>query len=200
MTEQALTRKEVSYQEYLERFAGEGYEYVGGRLVAMGVEMMNEWGEMIVPQPKLIHGLIVGRIMTILARLLDDKFGLLLAEMGFIMRQDPIEHRAVDVAFVLRGNLEKVEDITQYLPFPPDFAVEVISENDRADKIQEKIQSYMNNGTKLLWVVYPITRQVVVYRPGKSPQIAGIADKLEGGDLLPGLAIAVAEIFDVLPN
>lgn len=44
-------------------------------------------------------------------------------------------------------------------------------------------------------VVYPVTRDVDVYTPGADPMTLGVDDTLDGGSILPGLRIAVKDIF-----
>jgi hypothetical protein len=47
-----------------------------------------------------------------------------------------------------------------------------------------------------VWVVQPLSRTVTVHRPGEEPLTLGLEDSLEGGDILPGLALPVRVLFD----
>jgi Uma2 family endonuclease len=47
----------------------------------------------------------------------------------------------------------------------------------------------------LLWVVYPETKTVEIYAPGQPMRWVGVDGVLDGGDVLPGFKLAVAEIF-----
>ena len=42
--------------------------------------------------------------------------------------------------------------------------VEIVSPSDRAREIRDKVDDYLRAGTRLVWVVYPSTRSVAVYR------------------------------------
>lgn len=194
-----LTQK-ITYEEFLEKYADKRYEYVDGQPVPMGVEELDENGEWFVPPPKLKHGLITGRLTRMLSVFLNtNDVGELLMEMGFHMRPLPdVEHRAADIAFVTRERLASIPDIDEYMDFPPDLAVEVISPSDSAAYIRRKVRSYMANGTRLLWVVYPDDREIEVYEPGKNMVILTEEDTLTGGAVLPGFSVAVKEIFSVL--
>lgn len=79
------------------------------------------------------------------------------AETGYVLcaRPDGRETvRAPDVGFVAAGRLpEGMPD--GYIPFAPDLAVEVISPNDDAEAVQQKVLDYLCFGTRLVWVVYP---------------------------------------------
>jgi Uma2 family endonuclease len=77
----------------------------------------------------------------------------------------------------------------------PDLAVEVTSPNDFADEIMQKVMEYFHAGVRLVWVVYPKQRLVQVY---ESPtQVRGLthADELDGGAVLPGLRLPLANLF-----
>ena len=56
----------------------------------------------------------------------------------------------------------------------------------------------MENGTRLLWLVYPDTRLIDVYRPNQPTLTLKPADTLDGGDVLPGFTASLAAIFAVL--
>ena len=79
-------------------------------------------------------------------------------------------------------------------PDPPLWAVEVISPNDEASDIRDKRQIYQTAGI-LLWEIYPKTKSVDVYAPGKSPQTVGIDGTLDGGDVLPDFTLPVRALF-----
>lgn len=78
-------------------------------------------------------------------------------------------------------------EVTTYNPFPPDLAVEVISPSDSMRAVNTKITNYLAAGT------------VVVHTPGQIAKTFTEHDTLEGGNVLPGLSLAVKEIF-VLPE
>ena len=58
----------------------------------------------------------------------------------------------------------------------PDLAVEVVSPNDRQYDVDHKVAEYLEVGVKLVWVINPDTRVVVIYRADGT--IAGVR---EGG-------------------
>jgi len=47
----------------------------------------------------------------------------------------------------------------------------------------------------IVWVVYPQTQKIVVYRPSADVQMLSVSDTLKGGDVVPGFACPVAEVF-----
>jgi len=79
----------------------------------------------------------------------------------------------------------------QYLEGAPALAVEVISKSNTADEMHLKVMCYLDNGAREVWLVYPRTRSVSIYR-GK------IAVEVEGtltSELLPGVSIDLSQIF-----
>jgi Uma2 family endonuclease len=145
------------------------------------------------------HGRIIIRLaapMSIFAtqNRLGEVFG---AETGFILASGPDTVRAPDIAFVRADRLALVGDIDGYWPGPPDLAIEVISPNDRIYELEEKIDDYLAAGARAVWVVNPKRRTVTVQHPNVSPIVLTESDRLDGGEILPGFSISVAEIFTV---
>jgi Uma2 family endonuclease len=114
-------------------------------------------------------------------------------EAGIILRRDPDTVRGADIAFVAR---ERVQPRTgKFLAVVPDLIVEIASPGDSMTEITEKLGEYFMAGVRLVWVVLPKTRQVYAYRSLADVRIFSMGDTLPGDDVLPGLALPVAEIF-----
>ena len=62
----------------------------------------------------------------------------------------------------------------------PDLAVEVVSPDDLAPELDEKLGDYQKAGVRLVWVIYPESRTVSVYRGD------GSASRLHQDDVLSG--------------
>ncbi len=80
----------------------------------------------------------------------------------------------------------------------PDLAVEIVSPNDRADDINDKVHEYLEAGARLVWVFWPRRRAVMVHEPDQPIHELGPDDFLDGGDVLPGFRVRVADLFAVL--
>src|SRR5207247_2417345 len=102
------------------------------------------------------------------------------ADTGFLLARDPDTVRAPDVAFISHLRAREVGDVPSYFPGPPDLAVEVLSPSDRSGEVHGKVADYLAAGARLVWVVDPRTKRVLVHRSLLSPRI------LEGSDLLDG--------------
>jgi Uma2 family endonuclease len=106
-----------------------------------------------------------------------------------------------DVSHIRKQNLLPNIDISKPYPGIPDWAVEVVSPGDDADKIQTKLATYLAKGTEQVWIVYPSTREVYQYRRDHNPYIriySGSA-KLDVEALFPGLELTTDMIFALPP-
>ena len=79
-----------------------------------------------------------------------------------------------------------------YLESAPALAVEVISKSNSAEQMDRKVNIYLTNGGAEVWLVYPTTRCVWVYREGHAEQF----QSLLRSPLLPGLEIDLSQLFD----
>ncbi|MHB8625255.1 MAG: Uma2 family endonuclease [Aggregatilineales bacterium] len=121
---------------------------------------------------------------------LGEVFG---AETGF--RLSNISLRAPDVAFVGHAKMATVKDLNKFLPFAPDLAVEVISPSERTGKVQTKLELSIAARTPLVWYFYEDRPRVIVYELDKPFRVIPLDGTLDGGNVLPGFQIAVAELF-----
>jgi Uma2 family endonuclease len=117
------------------------------------------------------------------------------AATGFLLTRDPATVRAPDIAFIRQQRIDEVGRVKGYWNGPPDLAVEVISPNDMVGKVQEKVRMWLEAGTKMVWLVSPKRCTVTVYRSLTSVQALTEKDILDGGYVVPGFQISIAEIF-----
>jgi Uma2 family endonuclease len=117
------------------------------------------------------------------------------ADGGYFFDRDPDTVRALDVAFVRTDRLPPADQQRGYSPVVPDLAVEVVSPGDSAREVAEKVAFYLAHGVPLVWVVRPRPRTVTVHPAGGEPRVLGEGDVLDGGDVLPGFRLRVADLF-----
>lgn len=77
----------------------------------------------------------------------------------------------------------------------PDLFVEVVSPFDLAEDTRVKVEEYLEAGARLVWVVYPRQRLVDVFESAAGSRTVRIADTLDGGVVLPGFRLPMAELF-----
>jgi Uma2 family endonuclease len=116
------------------------------------------------------------------------------ADGTYILLDDPQTIVVPDAAFIRWDNIPSRQVPDGYIPVPPDLAVEVVSPSDEPGDVAKKRELYRRAGVPLVWWVYPERRAVAVYRDGELAAEPGEGDELDGGDVLPGFRLPVAEI------
>jgi Uma2 family endonuclease len=81
------------------------------------------------------------------------------------------------------------------VPLAPDLAVEVLSPTDRMGDALAKISMYLQAGVQIVWLVDPSSQTVTVFQPDAAPATLRTGDTLDGGSVLPGFSLPVAEMF-----
>lgn len=117
------------------------------------------------------------------------------ADTGFVLFDDPPTVRAPDVAFVSRDRLPPPEESIGFGHLAPDLAIEVVSPSNTAIEILDRVEDYLEAGTRLVWVVQPHRSSVTEYRSRHEIRLLREDEALDGYDVLPGFSVKVAEIF-----
>jgi Uma2 family endonuclease len=143
------------------------------------------------------HGRITVRLTVPLAKhVLDNQLGeVYAAETGFKLRSKPDTVLAADIAFVRRERLEALGETDSYWPGAPDLAVEVNSHSDTVREVEKKVMEWLRFGCRAVWVVSSKLQAVTVYRSLTDIVVLTEKDTLDGGDVVPGFQIAIAEVF-----
>lgn len=150
------------------------------------------------------HHMVVGNLHDILkphAKRL--RLGLVYVDgLIFILRPEERGLRSAripDLSFVRKEKLPANRDIRRPLRIAPTLAVEVISPDEDPEEILKKVREYLDAGTEQVWLLFPVTRELHVYRRN-SDTITTYRygnDVMDVGDLFPGLTIALADVFAV---
>jgi Uma2 family endonuclease len=153
-------------------------------------------GELIMMSPAgFDHGGIAGNIALALGAFVKPRSlgAVVTAEPGFQIARDPDTVRVPDVAFVRADRIPPC-GVKGFFQGAPDLAVEVISPTDRPADVAAKLRQWLGAGCRMVWVVDPEPRTVAVHGAG-NVVVLGESDTLTGGDVLPGFAVLVAEVF-----
>jgi len=116
------------------------------------------------------------------------------AETGFKLESNPDTVRAADAAFVSRARLP-AGPITGFFPGAPDLAVEVLSPDDTMSYIQDKVQQYLDHGTRQVWVADPANRTLTVYTPDHQARVYQSSETVPGDEMLPGFELPLTQVF-----
>jgi Uma2 family endonuclease len=171
---------------------GNRYELIEGKLVMTS-------------PPEDRHARISDKLLVEIEIFLRNNpgLGMIWSHAGFNIGKKPDGKDNIpepDLGFIVAARLPSSDE--DYLPYP-DLAVEVWSrKSDLADsnklrKAREKLQMYLEAGTRLAWGINPITQEIEVYRQGQTEpvKVLTINDELEGEDIIPGFKIPVRRLF-----
>ena len=99
------------------------------------------------------------------------------------------------------------EQRQKFPPLVPDFLIELRSETDRLQRLQDKMQEYIDNGLPLGWLinpegarasdeetssaVAPQDAEVEIYRSQKAVEVRSMPAIISGESILPGFELQV---------
>ena len=123
---------------------------------------------------------------------------------GFALPQDtpfkawperPNHVRKPDTMYFAAGRFADGQPPRGVVSIAPDVAVEVHSPGDNAGDLRTKINEYLSAGVRLIWIIYPESRDVDVIRPSGLNSHFSEGDELSGEDVMPGLLIPLRDLF-----
>jgi Uma2 family endonuclease len=69
-------------------------------------------------------------------------------------------NRVADLAYLTKEQISEQNDL---YPSISTFVIEIISKNDKASDVQEKLEQYFVNGVQVVWQIFPNQKTVHVY-------------------------------------
>jgi Uma2 family endonuclease len=166
---------------------GHRYEIVNEELVDMG----NSGAK---------HGYLCSLILSaLMSYILPNKLGVIFdSSTAFKMKNG--NKRAPDISFFAKERLHGMEELPDgFLEGAPDLAIEVLSPTNTIEEIEGKIAEYFQNGSRLVWVIYPNSQYVLVYRSDREPdRLLKSNDSLDGEEVIPGFTFPVGNLFQKL--
>jgi Uma2 family endonuclease len=167
------------------------FELLEGKLIEMP---LNSWQQ----------SSIIGKLALLIGNFVySRKLGsLTAANTGYILKRgdkDFVVTPAIGFVDASRVPIQLLDD--SYVPFAPDFAVYFSPVKTTTIEEHEKWKYYILYGTKLLWMLIPRYKRVMVCdlfhnKPGAiQTSYREINDTLDGGDVLPGFGVKVKDIF-----
>jgi Uma2 family endonuclease len=151
-------------------------------------------------RPKTPHGIVTSNVTTDLtnyARRVRKGF-VTSNDAGVVLAEHPGTVVGPDVAYFV-GVRRFREVVPKWSDVPPILAVEVLSPNDKPSEVNEKVEDYLRNGVKVVWLVDYESERVTVYKPDRAHTVLKAAAELSGGDELPGFSCKVGDFF-LLPE
>ena len=108
---------------------------------------------------------------------------------------DPNLLRKPDVSFIRQDRLPGGRLPKGWVKFSPDLAVEVVSPNDLAEELEEKLADYRKAGVPLIWVIYAGARTAIVNRTRRLGQPSVRGRRALGEEVIPGFRCVLREIL-----
>jgi Uma2 family endonuclease len=169
---------------------GDKYELVDGRLVERNMSQVSNWvgGEIFQFVNSFVRERELGWVW--------------ISSMGYACFPDsPRKVRFPDVSFVLKERLpDALTKDSGYVYIPPDLAVEVVSPNDSAREVENKVVEYLGIGVPLVWVIFPESRTAYVHHGDGSVVRLREGDELTGDKVLPGFRCRLADVLPKKPS
>lgn len=99
--------------------------------------------------------------------------------------------RSPDAAWIKKSRWQGIEPELRkrFAPLCPDFVVELCSETDGLQVLQEKMVEYRENGARLGWLIDPQEKKVYVYRPDVAVEELVKPLSLSGEEVLPSFVL-----------
>ena len=147
--------------------------------------------------PSLFHSALQAQLAALLQNLLQvTKAGWVVIEALHAQRA---EGRAYlpDVGVILMANLPKTRREFERGPVErvPDFAIEILSPDDRPGRVAEKLAFYLRNNIPLVWVVDPIERTIDAHRPNLPSTTHSFGDVIAADPVLPDFVLDLDKLF-----
>ncbi len=166
----------------LDEIEGVKQELIDGELVVTPSPM---------PRHNIVGAKLGGPLQVFVA---EHKLGVVLWGQDYLVGEDILNP---DLAFTRADRLVEKD---QRPGWAPDLVVEIWSPSNqrKSQDLRNKAKRYLDGGAQAVWLLYPEAGIARVEKPGLPPRVLAVdsGGRLEDPELLPGFAIALAEIFE----
>jgi Uma2 family endonuclease len=101
-----------------------------------------------------------------------------------------------DVAFVAAARIPRDADdsVADVFRLAPDLAIEIISPDQPAADLREKLSFCVQNGVRLGVLVDPYGEELTLFKPDEPPEVVR-SGTVDLGPVIPGLTTSVEQVF-----
>jgi len=178
--------------EDLARLPDDGWKYqlIEGRVLRM-------------PPAGGDHDNIAARLVILLGVFVQTRSlgEITLSQSGYLVNLPDEQEKLLvpDLAFVSAARVPKrgTAEAKGFWRLAPDLVVEVVSPSQSQSEMEKTARRWLEAGTRLVWIIWPDTQQVDVWRPGveQPTSTLGSSEELDGLDVLPGFRCPIARLF-----
>jgi Uma2 family endonuclease len=119
------------------------------------------------------------------------KSGTLVAE--YDVQLSGIQMRRPDISYLSKSQIQATKQTGEDVI--PAFVIEILSDNDNVNKVEEKVEEYFKAGVKVVWNIYFEQRVVYVYTGRKTVKICTDDDICSAAPVLPDYEVSVTQLF-----
>lgn len=83
----------------------------------------------------------------------------------------------------------------RYLPFAPDFAVEILSHSDSLPELDRKMEQWIANGVRLAWRIDPYGGTVAIYSESVALLVLERPEVVEGSGPVAGFQLKMGRLW-----
>lgn len=146
--------------------------------------------------PGLRHGEVQANVVFAIKTFLKaNPFGRVFVESGLVTDRKPDTVRGPDVSYYSKDRLPLDQLVIGYHDQPADLCVEVVSPSNTKKELRTKIREYFFAGVRMVWVVDPEDRSVVILGAPDEGRTVYDDAWIDGGDVLPGFSCQVSDLF-----
>jgi Uma2 family endonuclease len=154
---------------------------------------LNEGEVVTMTEPRPRHNWVRDNIARLMGNFVEEKkLGRVFLETGYQLTPETV--RIPDVSFVPADRMGEI-DLDNRIQGAPALAIEVVSPNDLAQELTQKVKQYLAAGTRSVWVVYPKIREAHVFRADGGSFVRHEHEALDDHDLLPGFSLDLRLVF-----
>ncbi|MEK7257451.1 MAG: Uma2 family endonuclease [Bacteroidota bacterium] len=114
--------------------------------------------------------------------------------MEVINRTTPTQIRVPDLAYYTAEQIRQTAKKKDAKPITA-FAIEIISDHDKINKVMRKLGEYFKAGIQVVWLIFPEFEQVYVYRSPKNVMVCQDKDLCSAEPVIPGFVISAEDLF-----
>jgi Uma2 family endonuclease len=106
--------------------------------------------------------------------------------------------RSPDAAWLSlqKWNSLSPEEQGKFVPFCPEFVVELRSPSDSISELEQKMKDWIANGAHLAWLIDPLRKLAIIYRSGQEPEILLQPETLHGVGPLAGFILKMQRLWE----
>jgi Uma2 family endonuclease len=106
--------------------------------------------------------------------------------------------RAPDAAWLSADKWDSLtpDQQSKFIPFCPEFIVELRSPSDSLTELEQKMSDWMSNSAQLAWLIDPLRKLAVIYRPGQEAETVAQPEFLHGEGPVAGFILKMQRLWE----